>query len=376
VIGIKGKIVHMTSAHPPFDTRVFQKECKSLSRAGYEIVLIAPHDKDEIVDGVRILAAPRPKGRIERLARTSRLVYQAALKENADLYHIQNEFELLFWGQLLRLKGRKVVYDMHENLLKSIPTKPWIKPLFRPFVVFACMILERILLHEVPVIFAEHSYVKDYLWVNKHITVLNMPLTSKLQQINEVKYREPTLGYIGGVTPERGSIATLESLSILKEKGYHVGWDCIGPADKEHQQDLRRIIEEYKLEGVRFWGYLMPAHGWRIIARCHIGLALLKSVPNYYESYPTKLFEYMAMGIPVIASDFPLYRQIVEEERCGVCVNPESPSEIAQAVQWLLENPEQAEAMGERGRRATIEKYNWDQEQNKLLAFYQSLLEE
>jgi glycosyltransferase involved in cell wall biosynthesis len=365
----------MTSAHPPFDTRIFQKECKSLCKAGYDVVLVAPHNRDEIVDGILIRAVPKPGGRIERLTRTAWLVYKAAVKEDADLYHIQNEIELLFWGQLLRIKGSKVVYDMHESLLKSIPTKSWIEPLFRPLVAFVCKFLERILLHKIPVIYAEKSYLKDYQWVNKQSTVLNMPLTSQLMQFNETKYSTPTLGYIGGVTPERGSIITLEALNILKEKGYFVDWDCIGPVDETHRKELSEMIDRHELKGVRIRGYLLPAAGWRIIARCHIGLALLQPIPNYYDSYPTKMFEYMAMGLPVIVSDFPLYRSIVEKENCGICVDPDSPEEIADAVQRLLDNPEQAKEMGMRGRAVTQKKHNWENEQGKLLEFYLSLLE-
>jgi glycosyltransferase involved in cell wall biosynthesis len=365
----------MTSAHPPFDTRIFQKECRSLANAGYNVVLVAPHDRDEVVEGIRIRAVPKPKGRVERFTRTALLVFKVALEENADLYHVQNELELLFWAQLLRLKGSRVVYDMHENLLKSIPTKLWIKPPLRPFVIFACKFLERVLMHRISVIFAEKSYLKDYQWVNKQTTVLNMPLTSQLLQVTEEKYLTPTLGYIGGVTPERGSINTLKALKLLQYKGYFVDWDCIGPVDAVHQEELLAISERYGLKGIRMTGYLLPSAGWRIIARCHIGLALLKPIPNYYESYPTKLFEYMALGLPVIVSDFPLYRTIVEKEQCGFCVNPESIKEIAQAIQWLLDNPGEAEAMGKRGRDATLKKYNWDHEQSKLLDFYNSLLE-
>ena len=193
---------------PTFRYSYFSETMQISGKAGYDVVLVAPHVRDEIVEGVRIRAVPKPKGRVERLTRTAWLVYKAALEENADLYHVQNELELLFWAQLLRLRGSKskAVYDMHENLLKSIPTKSWINPLFRPFVVFACMVLERLLMHEIAVIYAEHSYKKDYLWVAKHITVLNMPLTSQLQRIKETKYLTPTLGYIGGVTPERGRL--------------------------------------------------------------------------------------------------------------------------------------------------------------------------
>lgn len=337
------------------------------------MVLVVPHDRDGIVDGVRIRAVPKPSGRLERFTRTAWLAYKAALEEDADLYHVQNELELLFWAQLLRIKGSRVVYDMHENLLKSIPTKPWIKPLFRPLVALVCRFLERVLMYKIPVIYAEKSYHKDYQWVNKQAIVLNMPLTSQLLQVSEEKYLTPTLGYIGGVTPERGSMITLEALNMLKEKGFPVNWECIGPVDELHQTELLEAIDRYELKGAQLRGYLLPATGWRIIARCQIGLALLKPIPNYYESYPTKLFEYMALGLPVIVSDFPLYRRIVEREQCGICVNPESSEEIAQAVQWLLDNPDEAEAMGKRGQDATLKKYNWDQEQGKLLDFYQSL---
>ncbi len=367
------KVVHMTSAHPPFDTRIFQKECMSLAKAGYDVILVTPHTRDETVEGVRIRAIPKPKGRKERFTKTAWQVYKTAAAEDADLYHIQNELELLFWGQLLRLKGKKVLFDMHENLLKSIPEKPWIKPLFRPIVVFVCKILERILMRKVPVIFAENSYLKDYPWVKKNITLLNMPLTSQLVQLKEKKYTTPTLGYIGGVTPERGSKLTLDALRILKSKGYTVDWECIGPTDNAHHKELIDLINRYRLEGVRLRGYLLPSEGWPLIARCHIGLSLLKPIPNYYESYPTKLFEYMALGLPVIASDFPLYRQIVEKEMCGICVNPESPLEIVQAVQYLLDNRDKAKSMGKHGQLAAVEKYNWELEQRKLLDFYASL---
>lgn len=338
------------------------------------MVLIVPHDRDEIVDGVRIRAVPKPKGRMERMTRTAWQVYKAALEEHADLYHVQNEPELLPWAQLLRLKGKRIIYDMHENSPKALPTKPWIKPLFRPLITILYQGFEKLLLRKTPVIYAEESYLKDYTWVNKSVTVLNMPLTSQLLEIDETKYLSPTIGYLGGVTPERGSLITLEALKILKEKGYLVDWECLGPASNEHKEELINTIERYELEGIRIRGYVLPFKGWRIIVRCHIGLALLKSLPNYYESYPTKLFEYMALGIPVITSSFPLYRRVVEKEQCGICVDPENPKEIAQAIQWLLDNPDKAEAMGKRGREATLKKYNWDNEAVKMLDFYEAIL--
>jgi len=114
----------------------------------------------------------------------------------------------------------------------------------------------------------------------------------------------------------------------------------------------------------------MPAYeGWPIIAQCHVGLAVLHPIPNYVESYPTKTFEYMAMGLPVIASNFPLYREIVEGAECGICVDPLNPEEIAGAIRWIIDHPAEAEQMGKNGHRAVEERYNWGKEEKKLLSF-------
>lgn len=78
----------------------------------------------------------------------------------------------------------------------------------------------------------------------------------------------------------------------------------------------------------------------------------------------------MSAGIPVIASDFPLWKEIVEGSGCGLLVNPLDPEAIAEAIKWLLENPEKAETMGKRGRKAIEECYNWDKESVKLISFY------
>jgi len=362
-------IAHLSSVHPARDVRILQKECSSLVQAGYQVTLVIPHDQSEVVNGVQILALPKPRQRFQRMTQTAWQVYRTALTLNADLYHLHDP-ELLPWGQLLRLSGKPVIYDMHENVPAALLTKPWLRPWLRSAVAALQQITERVWLTGLNVIFAETSYAPIYHWVKRSTIVLNMPLVDHLLALSASKQAHPTVSYIGGVSAIRGSSVTVEALSLLKQQGRTVHWECIGPATNTHLVELQARISAEGLNGIRFYGYLPATEGWPLIARCHIGLAILQPVPNYRESYPTKLFEYMALGLPVITSNFPLYQAIVEKEQCGLCVDPTSPAAVAQAIAWLFDHPAEAQAMGERGRQAVRERYNWQHEQHKLLEFY------
>ena len=366
------KVVHLTSVHPPFDIRIFYKECRTLSRAGYEVVIIAPHDRDEVVDGIRIRAVRKPRNRRERLTYTAWKIIKAALEEDADLYQFHDP-ELLPWAKLLQVLGKKVIFDMHENYAKSMLTKHWVNPGMRRFLFLLYSFVEYLLLMKMPVIYVEESYPK-YSHIGPSTTVRNMPMLDEITNIRETKYSIPTVGYIGDVSVERGTLTILKSLQVLKEQGVTVHWECIGDLDKNHEMDVLRFIQQHHLEGIRMRGYLPPMDGWRIISRCHVGLAVLLPLANYVESYPTKMFEYMALGLPVLVSNFRLYREVVERYRCGLTVDPEKPEELANAIRWLLEHPQESEKMGLRGIEATMSVFKWETEAQKLLDLYKSLL--
>lgn len=369
------KVAHLTTVHHLFDNRIFHKECKALTMAGYEVVLIATRgleETEEIIDGVRLRMVPKPKNRLTRMTRTAWQVIKIALAEKPVIFHIHDP-ELLPWVRLLRFGNKSVVYDMHENLPKQLLTKSWIPWALRPLIAFFFKTFERLFLSGIPVIYAEASYSRDYPWVDKSAVVLNMPLTQQLLEINEPKYSKPTVGYIGGVELLRGSVVTLEALSCLQNEGLIVNWDCIGPIECGHEKKLRELIQKFNLK-VELRGYVDSISGCRIISRCQIGLVVLHPIPNYLESYPTKMFEYMALGLPVVVSNFPLYKQVVDSYRCGLCVDPVNPLELAKAIRWLIEHPEDAREMGKRGRSAVLEKFNWKNESSKLQAFYQDLI--
>jgi glycosyltransferase involved in cell wall biosynthesis len=137
------------------------------------------------------------------------------------------------------------------------------------------------------------------------------------------------------------------------------------------------IITEYlSRDGldVQLHGYLPLAKAWPLISGCQIGLALLQPMPNYVDSYPTKIFDYMGLGVPVLCSDFPLYRHLVEEVGCGRCVDPTRPDLIAEAIASMLDNPEELESMGQRGIEAVRRRFNWTSQARHLKRFYEQVV--
>ena len=369
----KVKIVHLTSVHVPFDTRIFQKECRTLAKKNYDVVLVAAHNGDQIVDDVVIRGVPKAGTRLQRMTLTAWRVVRTAWRENGSIFHIHDP-ELLPWGQFLRIAGKRVIYDMHENFPEALLTKFWLPPRLRGLLSRFFKGLESILIYKMPVIFAEECYVPSYAWIKKSVVVLNMPLHPQHDPAAAPKYDKPTVGYIGSVTRERGLFTTLEALSILKRLGYSVDWECVGPLHGIDQSELAQDIEQEVRNGIRFRGYMLPEEGQKLMARCQIGLAILKPVPNLIDKQNTKLFEYMALGLPIVVSDFPIFRDIVEKDRCGLCVNPEDPADVAKAIRWLIDNPREAEMMGRNGMDAVQRKYSWQTEAEKLQVFYRDLL--
>lgn len=372
------KIVHVTSAHTPFDPRIFLKECVSLVEAGYEVSLIAPHDHSEVSSGVSIIPIQRGTSRLRRMVSTARSAISCAAAEQADLYHVHDP-ELLPWCRKLRKQGVPVVYDMHEDLPFQIRFKAWIPGFFRPGLAKLAGVGERALLNGSPIVFAEKSYHLTRPWIKEYVEVLNYPRFDLLETYSRDERDTASfrIGYMGAVTSNRGSIRTLEALKIAQGvTGRQIEFECIGNINPSHQSQLVSFVSEHGITGVRFLGYLPPHQGWARMASFDVGLAILAPIPNYLGSYPTKLFEYMSLGIPSIVSDFPLYREIVEKYSCGMVVDPSNSQSLARAIVELMENPDLAKTMGARGKAAAREFFCWESEEDKLTAFYSRLMKE
>jgi len=364
------KVVHITTVHPPFDTRIFHKQAKTLVKAGVDVALIAPHEKDEVVDGVRIIALPTPRSRIERIFRLTWQALHLAWREECDVYHFHDP-ELLPVGVALKCiqKKKKVVYDVHEDVPRQILSKYWIPRLLRPLFARVVATAETLGTKLLDGIVAATPAIARRFPPNKTVTVQNFPVINEFDSVAHIPYEErpPNVIYVGGITAIRGAFEMVQAMELLPSH-YKAKLILVGEFNPLSLKDTVSRLEGWKR--VQFLGWQSREQVVRWLGKARLGLVVLHPTSNYIDAWPVKLFEYMAAGIPVVASEFPLWRQIVEGAGCGLLVDPLNPRAVAEAIAWLLEHPQEARVMGERGRQAVLEKYNWDQEAKKLIELY------
>lgn len=366
------RVVHVTSVHVWSDTRIFQRMCQGLSRRGWQVSLIAANVPSQVVEGVQVHGVGVPRSRVLRALVGGYRVIRAARAIDAGIYHFHDP-ELLIWKWLLERRGRLVVYDMHEYVPGAITTRPWIPAGLRKALAHGWRLLERLTLRCTPVVLAERSYAKHYAWLPRKVVVLNLPDTETLLTI-PLTAQSRRIVYVGRVSRSRGSMRMIEAVQLLRERGLEVTLDIVGPVAEAHRAELLAAIERLQLSSVRLHGYMKPLEAWRVAAGAVAGLAVLEPEPNYIESFPTKMFEYMALGLPVIVSNFPLYREVVEGSACGACVDPLDSAALASALEQLLRDPAMAQELGRNGRDAVQKRYRWDQQLDALEGFYREHL--
>ena len=365
------KIAHLSSVHPAGDPRITVKECRTLAAAGHDVVLICPHPTDETVNGVRVVGLTRRRGRLARAILGTADVYRAARREGADVFHFHDP-ELLPVGVALRLGGAAVVYDAHEDLPRQILAKPWIPGVLRRPMSLAAELVESTLARMVSGVVAATPQIARRFPAGRTATVQNFAIIDELVPRSATPYasRPNQFVYIGGIAAIRGAFEMVAAVALLPE-ALRCRLVLAGLASDERL--LKTLESEAGWKHVEFRGWLSREQVAKALDQARAGLLLLHPTANYLESYPVKAFEYMTAGLPLVVSDFPLWRELFDDVGCAMFVDPRDPRAIARALQWIIENPEEAARMGARGRAAVSTRFNWQAEAVKLLSFYDTL---
>lgn len=370
------RVAHVTSVHDATDLRVYHKESRTLAGAGYDVHLVAaaPAAPHETPIACHVFERPAFRSRIWRfVARTFR-ASRIALRLRADIYHIHDP-ELLPLAWLLKATGRKVIYDAHEDTPVQALSLNAHRPRWGRVLARASSALEGVSKKILDGFVAATPRIGEHFPPQRTVVVQNFPMLEEFrshcgEQVSRYAARGNRVIYAGSLFDVRGLRELVGAVERLPER--------LSPelviAGRFTSPAFRAELEQMAgWRRVRYLGWLEREDVWRALLTAKVGILTLHPTPAYVDSYPVKLFEYMAAGLPVVASAFPLWQSIVDSAGCGLTVDPLNSEAIAAAIERLFGAPEMAEAMGLRGQRAVQNRYNWSTEASKLLSLYERI---
>lgn len=353
-------IVHLSTVHKATDNRVFHKECAGLAKSGYRVTLVATDAGVGEREGVQMWSLPKPKSRLARLTLSQFRSWRALGKLRPDVLQIHDP-ELIpmavAWAKTHRVP---LIYDAHEDLVGQIDDKRYLKPVLKKLAKSYAKLLLKLadkfcdaIITATPIIAAKFNNANktvlyNYPWLSDYPTPAH----------NEVEGR---VVYLGWLTKGR----QFNEMVAAVRQAPSAHFVCAGPADATAKTDLQAAIDA--AERFEYLGVLTPSQLPEVLATAKLGLVFLEKLPNYETSLPTKLFEYLAAGIPFVASDFEYFKEMFAGWDAGIFVDTENVTECAEAIEELLSDETRRAQMGINGRRAIEEKFNFERELPKLV---------
>lgn len=360
------KIAHLTTVHPANDNRIFYKECKTLSNNGYDVSLIIAGNKSEIINGIKIIGFNKENGRIKRFFKTSFFdLIKICKKVDADIYHFHDP-EIIFAGIYLKLIGKKVIYDIHENNPASILSKPYIRfKLIKILISKLFNVFEQIAVKFFDALVTARPDITERFVHKQIITLRNFPILPKLDNLKKIniKKEKSAVIYVGGMTKLRGLIPLIEAF----EKMDNCELWLLGPINDE---DIAKKISG-KSKNIKYFGVVEPYEVFSYIEYADIGIITFLEAPNHINTLATKPFEYMACGKPMIMSNFDYWKDTYKDS--SLYVDPSSSKDILEKVEFLLSNKKLMDEMSEKNLHLSLNKFNWEIEGKKLINLYERI---
>jgi hypothetical protein len=299
-------------------------------------------------------------------------VLQAAGAEQPQVHHVHDP-ELLPFARGLAALGHRVIYDAHEDLPKDVAIKTYLPAWSRPVLAGGLYAAEPLLARGLAAVVVPVDYMRtrfSRFGARRVVALRNLPRMARFVASERELREEVRIVYVGSLSRFRGIGTDVDAMGHLPP---HLKARLIlyGGCDPPTLIDDLRLRPGWARTS--YGGIISHAELPRTLAEADIGIATLHPTDAYVQVLPTKLFEYMASGLPVIVSDFPVWRKFIEEHDCGVCVDPTSPVAIGRAIGRLIENPEERRRLGANGRRASLS-FSWEEEAKRLVTLYSDVV--
>ncbi|WP_122088164.1 glycosyltransferase family 4 protein [Halalkalicoccus subterraneus] len=370
----------LTTVHPTSDQRIFRKQARALVDGGFDVSAVAHHDGDERRDGVEIRSLGEVDTRFDRWRHVYD-AYRTAARLDADVYHFHDPELLLVGALLARRTDGKVIYDAHEYYPDAIYMREWIPMPIRWPLSRAFPYVESAFARELDAIITADEPTAEAFRRRGHervVTIRNFPRIESISVEPSVERdHDQLLAYVGQLSPERGLFRMLRLVAQLRETtNEDVGLWLLGEfKNDETERRAHDLIAEHDLEAsVRLFGRVEYEAVVSVLAATDVGLALIDT-ERCRRNVPTKLFEYMLAGLPVVATSGRSIRRYLDES-LGAFVPEDDTETQASVVAELLADEARMKRMGKRAAETVRTDYAWEREADRLLDLYEKLLGE
>ncbi|WP_130866475.1 glycosyltransferase family 4 protein [Acidipropionibacterium timonense] len=357
----RARICHLSTVHNPRDNRVFRKECCSLARAGADVWFIGAQDGEEIVEGVHVVGVGKATNRVDRLTRRQALAWRALDRISPDVVHVHDPELIPMVMAWKTLRHRAAVYDAHEDLVGQVEAKEYLPDAVKPIARLVAKGIIGLADHGFDGIVASTSTVLGFYRNPNRAVVRNYPMLSDFPGVVGGDKQDGQVAYVGMLSAGRQVDRMFEMIDRTPGARLVIA----GLPDPEVKHFFDEVDEH---PGITWLGRVPGEQVPDILAKSWLGVAFFKPIKNYQKALPTKLFEYMAAGIPFISTDLPYLVELFGSRDCGVFVDTSvDSSAAASALAELLADPERCRRMGANGRRAIEEEMNFEAEADELM---------
>ena len=364
------RVCHVTTVHQRFDPRIYIKECQSLASSGYDVFLIVADGKgNKFEKKINIMDAGKSNNRLSRVLMSGFRAYKIAKDINAEIYHF-HDLELVILGIMLKLRGKKVIYDVHEDNYTSLKQKKYLPKIFRNTFAIFTLLIDFIASKLFYIIIAEKYYEKRFPISTK---VLNYPKKIDGLESNR-NFSKSNLIYTGNITFDRGAI----EMARLVQSCRSIKIVCIGKCKKKVATEMYKHAQHAKdrliIIGIDRYVPFCEIVSQYVRDNWIAGIALFPPTEHYRKKELTKIFEYMAAGLPIICSNFPTWKKLIENNNVGITVDPYDTYQICEKIKYLKNNKNISKSMGEMGKKLVRKTISWEKEEQNLLCLYDRII--